>query len=154
MPNPQPPTQKYPPLIPQIKSLIDGDPIADMANICALLKSNFDFFWVGFYIVRGKELVLGPFQGSVACVRIAYGRGVCGTAWKDKKTILVNDVSKFAGHIACNPNSKSEIVVPVFNKTSVAAVLDIDHNTLNKFTKTDSKYLPQICTLLSPSLQT
>ncbi|HCT93780.1 MAG: hypothetical protein A2X19_05725 [Bacteroidetes bacterium GWE2_39_28] len=139
----------YKELIPQIKSLTAHEPdtIANLANIAAALKEAFGFFWVGFYLVKrdikdNKEvLVLGPFQGPVACTRIAYGRGVCGTAWKEQKTLIVPDVEKFPGHIACSSLSKSEIVVPVFQNKIVAAVLDIDSDELNSFDQIDAQYL-------------
>ncbi len=134
----------YKELLPQIESIISGetDIIANMANLCAILKEAFDFWWVGFYIVKEKELVLGPFQGPLACTRIKYGKGVCGTAWKEKKTIVVPDVEKFPGHIACSSLSRSEIVVPLFDTHGeVAAVLDIDSRHLNTFDTTDEKML-------------
>ena len=139
----------YKELIPQIKSLTAHEPdtIANLANIAAALKEAFGFFWVGFYLVKrdikdNKEvLVLAPFQGPVACTRIAYGRGVCGTAWKEQKTLVVPDVEKFPGHIACSSLSKSEIVVPVFQNKIVAAVLDIDSDELNSFDQIDAQYL-------------
>ena len=142
----------YKELIPQIKSLTAHEPdtIANLANIAAALKEAFGFFWVGFYLVKweikdNKEvLVLGPFQGPVACTRIAYGRGVCGTAWKEQKTLVVPDVEKFPGHIACSSLSKSEIVVPVFQNKTVAAVLDIDSDELNSFDQIDAQYLEEM----------
>ena len=143
----------YKELIPQIKSLTTYEPdtIANLANIAAALKEAFGFFWVGFYLVKrdtqdaGKEvLILGPFQGPVACTRIAYGRGVCGTAWKEQKTLIVPDVEKFPGHIACSSLSKSEIVVPVFNNKTVVAVLDIDSDKLDSFDQIDAQYLEEI----------
>ena len=143
----------YKELIPQIKSLTEFEPdtIANLANIAAALKEAFGFFWVGFYLVKrdiqdaSKEvLVLGPFQGPVACTRIAYGRGVCGTAWKEQKTLVVPDVDQFPGHIACSPLSKSEIVVPVFHNKTVVAVLDIDSDTLNSFDQIDAQYLEEM----------
>lgn len=142
--------EKYQYLLPQIKALVLGedDLIAKMANISAALKQTFNFFWVGFYIVKGGELVLGPFQGPIACTRIKYGKGVCGTAWKDKMSIVVPDVDAFPGHIACSGDSKSEIVVPVFNREEVIAVLDIDSDLLNSFGNTDVLYLEKITELL------
>ncbi|MDO9679390.1 MAG: GAF domain-containing protein [Bacteroidales bacterium] len=142
----------YKELIPQIKSLTayESDTIANLANIAAALKEAFGFFWVGFYLVKrdskeNKEvLVLGPFQGSVACTRIAYGKGVCGTAWKEQKTLVIPDVEKFPGHIACSSLSKSEIVVPVFQDNTVVAVLDIDSDELNSFDQTDALYLKEM----------
>ncbi len=143
-------TEKYQCLFPQIEALVSGekDFIANMANISAALKQAFDFFWVGFYIVKEGELVLGPFQGPIACTRIKYGKGVCGTAWKDGMTIVVADVEAFPGHIACNSESKSEIVVPVFNQGEVVAVLDIDSDSLDDFNNTDVLYLEKIIALL------
>jgi GAF domain-containing protein len=142
----------YKELIPQIKSLTayESDTIANLANIAAALKEAFGFFWVGFYLVKrdskeNKEvLVLGPFQGPVACTRIAYGKGVCGTAWKEQKTLVIPDVDKFPGHIACSSLSKSEIVVPVFHNNTVVAVLDIDSDELNSFDKTDALFLEEM----------
>lgn len=141
----------YQSLIPQINALIDGEPdvIANLANICAALKEQFNWLWVGFYLVkpnvRGEdELVLGPFQGPVACSRIKKGRGVCGAAWQQAKTLIVPDVEKFPGHIACSSLSKSEIVLPVFKNGIVTAVLDVDSELLNQFDETDKKYLEAI----------
>jgi GAF domain-containing protein len=149
-------TKKYQKLLPQIAALIEGEPdtTANMANIAAALKAVFDFFWAGFYIVKGNELVLGPFQGPVACTRIAFGKGVCGTAWKEARTVIVPDVHQFPGHIACNSASKSEIVVPVYARFSkrknseMSAVLDIDSDTLSAFDNTDAEFLEKICALL------
>lgn len=142
--------EKYQTLIPQLRSLIESesDVIANMANISAALKEVFGFFWVGFYIVKEDELVLGPFQGPIACTRIKYGRGVCGTSWKNEKTIVVPDVDKFPGHIACSSLSKSEIVIPLFHNNSVFAVLDVDSDFYNEFDKVDEIYLKQICELI------
>jgi L-methionine (R)-S-oxide reductase len=126
----------------------EEDIIANMANVCSVLKETFHFFWVGFYLVRGKELVLGPFQGSLACTRIGYGKGVCGTAWKEKKPILVDDVDLFPNHIACSNLSKSEIVVPLFFENEVWAVLDIDSDQLSAFDKTDEEYLLKLMKLI------
>lgn len=143
---------KYLELIPQLKALLDGetDRVANMANICAALKTTFDFFWVGFYLVKEEQLVLGPFQGPVACTRIQKGKGVCGTSWQQQKTILVPDVDMFPGHIACSSLSKSEIVVPLFDgKNNVAGVLDVDSDVLNDFDKTDEVYLSEIVQLLN-----
>jgi GAF domain-containing protein len=136
--------------VPQIKALIAGetDQIANMANVAAALKQTFDFFWVGFYVVKGDALVLAPFQGPIACTRISLGKGVCGTAWKEAKTILVPDVECFPGHIACNSASRSEIVVPLFHDEQVVAVLDVDSDTLNTFDETDAYYLEKIGHLL------
>jgi L-methionine (R)-S-oxide reductase len=138
---------KYQSLIPQINALVDGeiDVIANMANICAALKYGFNFFWVGFYVVKDSQLVLGPFQGPVACTRIHLGKGVCGTAWKNNEIIIVDDVDKFPGHIACSSLSKSEIVIPIHNaKNDVIGVLDIDSEQYSTFDKTDELFLKQI----------
>lgn len=142
--------ETYLSLLPQLKALIEGesDTIANFANISAALKMTFNFFWVGFYIVKKEELVLGPFQGTVACTRIKYGKGVCGTAWKEKRTVIVEDVNQFPGHIACDAASQSEIVVPLFHHDEVIAVLDIDSEHLNHFDETDAQYLQQIVKLL------
>ena len=136
----------YPALLPQIDSLFKGEPdlIANMANLTAVLKEAFHFFWVGFYLVKNKELVLGPFQGPVACTRISFGKGVCGSAWENKKTLIVPDVDKFPGHIACNAESRSEIVIPGIQNNKVSFVLDIDSTRLDDFDKTDAFYLQQI----------
>lgn len=143
--------EKYTSLLPQIKALVEGetDSIANMANICAALKSCFDFLWVGFYIVKENQLVLGPFQGPVACTRIQLGKGVCGTSWKNKETIIVDDVDAFPGHIACSSFSKSEIVLPLYNsKKEVVGVLDVDSENYASFDKVDELYLSQIVQLL------
>ncbi|MDR0835213.1 MAG: GAF domain-containing protein [Tannerella sp.] len=136
----------YQSLLPQIEALVQPEPdlIANLANISAVLKAAFDFLWVGFYLAKGDELVLGPFQGTVACTRIAYGKGVCGTAWKERRTVIVPDVEQFAGHIACSSESKSEIVVPLFITGNVAGVLDIDSRRLGAFDEVDGKYLAEI----------
>lgn len=143
--------ERYRSLIPQIKALVEGeqDRTANYANIMAALKFGIGFFWVGIYTVKNNELVLGPFQGPVACTRIAFGKGVCGTAWKEKRTLLVPDVEKFPGHIACSSASKSEIVVPVLRNGEVFAVLDVDSDQLNDFDQIDSKYLEEIAALIS-----
>jgi len=140
----------YQSLIPQIKGLLDGEPdvIANLANIAAALKEQFGWFWVGFYLVKKDELVLGPFQGPVACTRIRKGRGVCGAAWQQAKTLIVPDVEKFPGHIACSSISRSEIVVPVIRDNEVLAVLDVDSELLNLFDETDQQYLEEIVTLI------
>lgn len=142
--------EQYKTLLPQLKALIEGetDTIANFANISAALKMTFDFFWVGFYIVKKDELVLGPFQGTIACTRIKYGKGVCGTAWKEKRTVIVEDVNQFPGHIACDAASQSEIVVPLFRNDEVIAVLDIDSEHLNHFDEVDALYLKQVVELL------
>lgn len=134
----------------QVQALIDGerDEIAVMANVAALIHDTFHFWWTGFYRVIGQELVLGPFQGPIACTRIAYGRGVCGTAWQEKRSILVPDVEQFKGHIACSSASKSEIVVPVWKNGEIVAVLDIDSEKLDTFDETDRIWLEKICALL------
>ncbi|HOW88794.1 MAG TPA: GAF domain-containing protein [Elusimicrobiales bacterium] len=138
--------EKYLSLLPQLKALTSGetDLTANLANITAALKEQFGWLWTGFYLVRGDELVLGPFQGPVACTRIARGRGVCGAAWARKETILVPDVSKFPGHIACSSRSRSEIVVPALRDGEVVAVLDIDSELPGDFDETDRRYLRAI----------
>ncbi len=143
--------EQYSSLLPQIKALMDGetDLIANLANICAALKEQFNFFWVGFYLVKENELVLGPFQGPVACTRIAFGRGVCGTSWKEQKTLIVPNVDAFPGHIACSSLSKSEIVLPIFKNNIVVAVLDVDSSELNDFDEVDEVYLQQIIDLVN-----
>lgn len=143
--------EKYKELIPQIKALVEGekDNIANMANVCAALKFGMNFFWVGFYLVKEEQLVLGPFQGPVACTRINLGKGVCGTSWQKKETIIVEDVEKFPGHIACSALSKSEIVLPLFDvQKKVIGVFDVDSDELNSFDKTDEVYLNKIINLL------
>lgn len=142
--------EKYVSLLPQIEALITGeeDLVANLANISAALKEAFGFFWVGFYLVKGEELVLGPFQGPIACTRIGYGKGVCGTAWKEGKTQLVPDVDAFPGHIACSSASRSEIVVPVLKNGEVVMVLDVDSDQLDDFDDTDQKHLEQLMRFL------
>ena len=142
---------KYQALLPQLSMLMDKnlDLVANMAGITAALKTMFGFFWVGFYRVNGEELVVGPYQGSLACTRVRYGKGVCGTAWKEARTIVVPDVEQFEGHIACSSLSKSEIVVPVFKEGEVVAVLDIDSDELSTFDEMDAAYLEQCCRLLA-----
>ena len=142
--------EEYQSLLPQIKGLLTGetDLVANMANVAAALKEQFQWFWVGFYVVKNNELVLAPFQGPVACTRIQKGRGVCGTAWTRAETLIVPDVAKFPGHIACNSLSKSEIVVPVKRNDEVVAVLDIDSEEYNVFDDTDKKYLEEIAALI------
>lgn len=138
---------KYKELLPQIKALLDGetDLIANLANISAALKESLHFFWVGFYLVKENQLVLGPFQGPVACTRINKGKGVCGTVWQKAETIIVPDVMKFPKHIACSALSKSEIVIPLFNKDKqVIGVFDVDSDQLNSFDQIDEKYLTEI----------
>lgn len=145
----------YEELIPQIKALIDleTDLTANLANIAAALHQTFGWWWVGFYMIKNNELVLAPFQGPIACTRIKYGRGVCGTAWKDAKSQLVPDVEKFPGHIACSGSSVSEIVVPIFNKAgAVAGVLDIDSERYDILDETDVNYLEKIAELINEKL--
>ena len=141
--------ERYEALIPQLESLVrgEGDLIANLANITAGLKQTMNFFWVGFYIVRDGQLVLGPFQGPVACTRIDFGKGVCGTAWKTKETIIVPDVEQFPGHIACSSASRSEIVLPVLKNNEVVMVLDVDSDKLNDFNEDDSAALAQVIRL-------
>ncbi|GHT34599.1 diguanylate cyclase [Bacteroidia bacterium] len=142
--------ERYEALLPQIEALIGGeeDAVANMANVAAALKQTFDFFWIGFYMVKGEALVLAPFQGPVACTRIGYGKGVCGTAWKEVRTIIVPDVDLFPGHIACSSASRSEIVVPLISNQKVVAVLDVDSDALNAFDATDAFYLEKIIKLI------
>ncbi|HMK26919.1 MAG TPA: GAF domain-containing protein [Chitinophagaceae bacterium] len=157
-------TEQYRSLIPQVKGLLDGEPdlVANMANIVAALKEQFNWLWVGFYVVKptvvpnafgtmageNDELVLAPFQGPVACTRIRKGKGVCGSSWAQAKTLIVPDVEKFPGHIACSSLSRSEIVVPVIRNNKVVAVLDVDSNEYNQFDSTDQQYLEEIVNLL------
>ena len=143
--------QKYDLLLRQVQSLAEGetDDIALMANMAAAIHDTFHFWWTGFYRVIGNELVLGPFQGPLACTRIAYGRGVCGTAWQEQRTLVVPDVHQFKGHIACSSASQSEIVVPIFRNEKVFAVLDIDSEHLNTFDEIDQVWLERIVTILS-----
>jgi L-methionine (R)-S-oxide reductase len=143
--------EQYQSLLPQIQGLLTGeaDLIANMANITAALKEQFRWLWVGFYIVKRNELVLAPFQGPVACTRIQKGRGVCGACWQQAKTLIVPDVEKFPGHIACSSLSKSEIVVPIIKDGDVVAVLDIDSETFDSFDDTDKKYLEEIVELIN-----
>ncbi|TRX50951.1 GAF domain-containing protein [Fulvivirga sp. M361] len=142
--------EKYELLVPQIKALIsdETDLIANLANITAVLKSGMGFFWVGFYLVKQNELVLGPFQGPIACTRIRKGKGVCGTSWEQGETLLVPDVDQFPGHIACSSDSRSEIVLPAFDKDEVVLILDVDSNKLNDFDEIDREYLGSIMRLL------
>lgn len=142
--------QQYQTLFLQIEALLAGetDMTANMANVAAALKQTFDFFWVGFYVVKKDMLVLAPFQGPIACTRIRHGKGVCGTAWKEAKTLIVPDVELFPGHIACNAASRSEIVVPVIRERKVIAVLDIDSDKPDSFDEVDANYLERICGLL------
>jgi GAF domain-containing protein len=141
---------QYQSLIPQIEGLLQGetDIVANLGNICAALKEQFKWFWVGFYLVKNNELVLGPFQGPVACTRIAKGKGVCGSAWLKGETLIVPDVDSFPGHIACSSLSRSEIVLPIFSNNEVIGVLDVDSELLNQFDGIDAKYLQQIIGLV------
>ncbi|HYG50246.1 MAG TPA: GAF domain-containing protein [Flavobacteriales bacterium] len=142
--------EQYRQLFPQIEGLIAGETnrIANLANIASAIKYAFDFLWVGFYLVEGDELVLGPFQGPPACTRIKKGKGVCGTSWEKQMTLIVPDVEAFPGHIACSSNSRSEIVVPVLHNGQVRMVLDVDSDHLNNFNETDKIYLEKICSLI------
>ena len=146
--------EKYKLLYEQVKALIqtEKDEIANMSNIAAIIHETFKFWWTGFYRVINNELVLGPFQGPVACTRIAYGKGVCGTSWQERKTIVVEDVHKFPGHIACSSASKSEIVVPLFKEKQVVGVLDIDSENLATFDSVDKEWLERIIEFAQPSL--
>src|SRR5690606_4641039 len=141
--------EQYQALIPQIKGLIEGenDLIANLANISAALKAQFNFFWVGFYLVKDDELVLGPFQGPIACTRIKKGKGVCGSSWERGETIIVEDVEKFPGHIACSALSKSEIVLPIFKDQEIIGVLDVDSENYSTFDQIDAQYLKEIVDL-------
>jgi GAF domain-containing protein len=143
--------EQYQSLMPQIKGLLEGEPdlIANLANVTAALKEQFNWLWVGFYLVKNNELVIGPFQGPVACTRIKKGKGVCGTSWAEGKTIIVDDVEKFPGHIACSSLSRSEIVVPVIRNNVVVAVLDVDSEALAHFDETDKNYLELVVNELS-----
>lgn len=138
--------EKYETLLPQIEALVkeESDLIANLSNIAAALRQTMEFFWVGFYLVKEGQLVLGPFQGPVACTRINFGKGVCGTSWKEKRTIVVPDVDAFPGHIACSSASRSEIVVPAFKNNEVALVLDVDSDKLNDFDYTDQQALEKL----------
>ena len=142
--------EQYESLIPQIKGLLEGetDLIANLGNVAAALKEQFGWFWVGFYLVKNGELVLGPFQGPVACTRIKKGRGVCGTSWAEEQTIIVPDVEAFPGHIACSSLSRSEIVVPLMKDGEVVGVLDVDSEMLDQFDGVDKSYLEQIVKLI------
>ena len=142
--------EKYDTLLPQIEGLVTGeaDLIANLSNITAALKQTMNFFWVGFYLVKGNQLVLGPFQGPIACTRIDFGRGVCGFAWKEKKTVIVPNVEEFPGHIACSSASQSEIVLPAFKGGDVALVLDVDSDKLNDFDATDHASLEKLMRII------
>ena len=143
--------EQYESLLPQIKALLEGEPdlIANLANITGALKEQFNWLWIGFYLVKDDELVLGPFQGPVACTRIKKGKGVCGASWEKAETLIVPDVEKFPGHIACSSLSKSEIVVPIIRNNEVIAVLDADSIELNNYDQADKKWLEQIVELLN-----
>lgn len=138
--------EQYETLLPQIKAIIEAetDVVANLANVCAMLKTQFNWLWVGFYLVKQDELVLGPFQGPLACTRIQKGKGVCGTSWQNAETIVVPDVEQFPGHIACSSDSKSEVVVPILKNGTVVAVLDVDSEHLNYFDAIDKQYLEQL----------
>lgn len=146
--------EKYRTLVPQIEALVQGenDVVANLSNVAAALKQTMNFFWVGFYLVKDNQLVLGPFQGPIACTRINFGKGVCGASWKEKKTILVPNVDEFPGHIACSSASKSEIVLPAFKNGEVALVLDVDSDQLNDFDETDAKALEQVMRIVEKFL--
>lgn len=143
--------EQYESLLPQVKGLLEGenDLIANTANVVAALKEQFGWFWVGFYFVKNDELVLGPFQGPVACTRIKKGRGVCGSSWAQQQTLIVPDVEKFPGHIACSSLSKSEIVVPVIRNKEVVAVLDVDSDAYDQFDATDQQFLEEMVSLIN-----
>ena len=142
--------ESYAAVLPQLRALVEGeaDEVARMANVAAVLHEAFGFWWTGFYRIDGEQLVLGPFQGPLACTRIAYGRGVCGTAWKERRTVVVPDVEQFPGHIACSAASRSEIVVPVVRNGEITAVLDIDSVRLDTFDQTDAEFLNRIVEML------
>ena len=142
--------ERYEALLPQIKSVVEDEPdaIANMANVASMIHETFGFWWTGFYRVQGEQLILGPFQGPLACTRIRKGKGVCGTAWQQAETIVVPDVEQFPGHIACSSASRSEIVVPIKHNGEVVAVLDIDSAELNTFDETDKMWLERVATLL------
>ncbi|ENW08160.1 GAF domain-containing protein [Acinetobacter beijerinckii] len=141
---------QYQSILPQIQAIIEDetDMIANLANICAALKQQFNWFWIGFYLIKDNELVLGPFQGPIACTRIAKGRGVCGTAWQQQQIIIVPDVDQFPGHIACSSASKSEIVLPIMRNGDCVGVLDIDSDELNQFDEVDAEYLQQLMLMI------
>ncbi len=143
--------EQYRSLIPQIAALLEGEPdlVANLANITAALKEQFGWFWTGFYLVKDNELVLGPFQGPIACTRIRKGKGVCGTSWEQGKTLIVDDVKQFPGHIACSSLSRSEIVVPLWHQGQVVGVLDVDSEKLAHFDETDRRYLEEIVSLIA-----
>ena len=142
--------EQYQSILPQIQAIVEdeADVIANLANICAALRQQFGWFWIGFYLVKGNELVLGPFQGPIACTRIVKGRGVCGSAWQQQQVIVVPDVDQFPGHIACSSDSKSEIVLPIMKNGECVGVLDIDSDELNQFDEVDAEYLQQLMTMI------
>ncbi|MEB6678132.1 GAF domain-containing protein [Acinetobacter haemolyticus] len=142
--------EQYQSIIPQIQAIVEGesDVTANLANICAALKQQFDWLWIGFYLVKQNELVLGPFQGPIACTRIAKGRGVCGTAWEQQQVMIVPDVDQFPGHIACSSASRSEIVLPIMKNGECIGVLDIDSEELNQFDEVDAEYLRQLTVII------
>jgi L-methionine (R)-S-oxide reductase len=144
--------EQYKELLPQIKGLLEGEPdlVANLANITGALKEQFNWLWIGFYLVKKDELVLGPFQGPVACTRIKKGRGVCGTSWEKAATLIVQDVEKFPGHIACSSLSRSEIVVPIIRNGEVVGVLDADSELLDHYDDTDKRFLEEIVELIAP----
>lgn len=146
--------EKYRELLPQLEALVgsESDLIANLANISAALREAMGFFWVGFYLVKGNELVLGPFQGPIACTRIRMGKGVCGTVWQERKTRIVPDVNEFPGHIACSTGSKSEIVLPAFKNNEVVMVLDVDSDKMNDFNEVDKLYLGQLIQIIERTL--
>ena len=142
--------EQYQSILPQIQAIVEdeSDVIANLGNICAALKQQFGWFWIGFYLVKGNELVLGPFQGPIAWTRIAKGRGVCGSAWQQQQVIVVPDVDQFPGHIACSSDSKSEIVLPIMKNGECVGVLDIDSDELNQFDEIDAEYLKQLMSVI------
>lgn len=142
--------EQYQSILPQIQAIVEdeADVIANLANICAALRQQFGWFWIGFYLVKGNELVLGPFQGPIACTRIAKGRGVCGSAWQQQQIIVVPDVDQFPGHIACSSDSKSEIVLPIIKNGECVGVLDIDSDELNQFDEVDAEHLQQLMAMI------
>jgi L-methionine (R)-S-oxide reductase len=146
--------EKYRILVPQLEALLgdEKDIVANLSNVAAALKQTFDFFWVGFYLVKENQLVLGPFQGPIACTRINFGKGVCGTSWKESKTIIVPDVELFPGHIACSSASRSEIVLPAFKQEKVALVLDVDSDKVDDFDEIDQEGLEKVMRLIEKFL--
>ena len=146
--------ETYKLLLAQVKAMVkdESDTVANMANVAALIQEAFHFWWTGFYRVIGEQLVLGPFQGPVACTRIGFGKGVCGTSWKEKKTLVVEDVEQFPGHIACSSESRSEIVVPLYKDEEVIGVLDIDSEKLATFDAVDKEWLEQIAEVIASKL--